>query len=487
MADRLTIRPLPFTTAYAGQIAIVGLVAAFGVAVSLLNWHSTLLVTIAAVSFALGAVRPDCALAALCLSVPLQQHLQVGLQAGSLTITKVILWCGAFGWAIALIQSRRRIEIDFVSWALFVLVASLILSYWNARDGGLWIGETYRWFATAVVATVSFNFFRRGGSPLPFLLSCALGTLLVVVIASWQVLHHIGPTSFESRGLIRAYGSFGHPNQLAIYLELTAPLFLALALSSRRAGQLGAWRQVSPSIKYLWYVALFAAVLGLLLSQSRGGTVGMVVGLGIVGLLSWPAFRSRIAPLAPSILIVLLTVLTIAVAIVAAGVETFGEDEVQVTPSNFAVRERLAHWTAAVEMAKDHPVTGVGAGNYDLNFRENTQDWRFRIGRGHAHNTYLHMLAQAGVIGLSTYLALLLGVCLIVSRSMRTLANDPDLALAIGAAGVTGAMLAHAVFEYVHVLSLSLNLAIVWGLASAISTRQQVETVEAKAAFGWAK
>jgi hypothetical protein len=50
------------------------------------------------------------------------------------------------------------------------------------------------------------------------------------------------------------------------------------------------------------------------------------------------------------------------------------------------------------------------------------------------------------------------------------LPNGSRLAFLIGAAGVTAATGAHAVFEYVHVLSLNLQLVIVWAMAIAIGT-----------------
>jgi O-antigen ligase len=121
-------------------------------------------------------------------------------------------------------------------------------------------------------------------------------------------------------------------------------------------------------------------------------------------------------------------------------------------------------------MAKDHPFVGVGAGNFDLNYRDYTQEWRFRIGRGHAHDTYLHFLAQSGVVGLTAYIAMLLGVSLIIVRTIRILPEGTRLSLLIGAAGITAATGAHAIFEYVHVLSLNLQLVVIWAMAIAIAT-----------------
>lgn len=196
----------------------------------------------------------------------------------------------------------------------------------------------------------------------------------------------------------------------------------------------------------------------------------MAAGLAIVLALIRPGLRLTLVRLAPVGLIGALAFLAISIGIVAAGVKTFSNEETLVTPANFAVQERLSHWSAAVEMAKAHPLVGVGAGNYDLNYRDYTQEWRFRIGRGHAHDTYLHFLAQSGVVGLTAYIAMLLGVSLIIVRSIRILPGGSRLTILIGAAGMTAAMGAHAVFEYVHVLSLNLQLVIVWALAIAIGT-----------------
>ncbi len=209
---------------------------------------------------------------------------------------------------------------------------------------------------------------------------------------------------------------------------------------------------------------------GLVMSQSRGGMIGMAVGFAVVFALLRPGPRSSLVRMAPIGLIGAIAFLTISIGIVASGVETFNNRETLVTPANFAVQERLSHWTAAIEMAKAHPFVGVGAGNFDVNYRDFTQTWRFRIGRGHAHDTYLHFLAQSGVVGLTAYIAMLLGVSLIIVRTIRILPEGTRLSLLIGAAGITAATGMHAVFEYVHVLSLNLQLVVVWAMAIAIGT-----------------
>ena len=449
---------------------LAALVVACGLIVGAVAWQTTCLVLMVVVSIWLGMNHQDWGLGLLALTLPVQTFFQVGVQGGSVTLTKVAIWSLLGGWTIALLRSRQRVLVDFVTVSLFVVVAALVLSVWNARDGGIWIGETYRWLATGIISCFAFNAFRRGGSPLPFLLCSLVGVFSSVALSLWQVIFAVGPESYQVRGFLRAYGPFTHPNQLAIYLELTTPLFLALLIGpTGKYAMDGRWF-VSRRLRPLWALGVLSGLIGLALSQSRGGMVGMAAGFAIVLALIVPRMRLSLVRLAPVGLIGALALLTISIGIVAAGVRTLSNEETLVTSSNFAVQERLSHWTAAVEMAKEHPFVGVGAGNYDLNYRDFTQEWRFRIGRGHAHDTYLHFLAQSGVVGLTAYIALLLGVSLIIVRTIRILPGGSRLALLIGTAGITAATGAHAVFEYVHVLSLNLQLVVVWAMAIAIGT-----------------
>lgn len=71
---------------------------------------------------------------------------------------------------------------------------------------------------------------------------------------------------------------------------------------------------------------------------------------------------------------------------------------------------------------------------------------------------------------MTAYIAMLMGVSLIIVRSIRIMPGGSRLALLIGAAGVTAATGAHAVFEYVHVLSLNIQLVVIWAMAIAIGT-----------------
>jgi O-antigen ligase len=116
-------------------------------------------------------------------------------------------------------------------------------------------------------------------------------------------------------------------------------------------------------------------------------------------------------------------------------------------------------------MAEKYPVLGVGAGNFSNRYREFAQVWRFRTSRGHAHNAYIHAAAQSGFLGLSAYLIFLGVAASQLVRAFRASRGRVERPLVIGAIGVTVAFAVHNVFDYLHVLSLPLQLSVVWALA----------------------
>jgi len=141
----------------------------------------------------------------------------------------------------------------------------------------------------------------------------------------------------------------------------------------------------------------------------------------------------------------------------------FDASTVAITPQNFAVVERMAQMQAGWNMFLAHPLTGVGPGNYTPAYPA------FAVGswyasRGHAHNYYIHMLAETGVIGALAYLALLAGILRQAPATLRAENRMLWRSAAIGCCGIIAAVAGHDLFENLHVLSMGIQFAAVWGL-----------------------
>ncbi len=138
-----------------------------------------------------------------------------------------------------------------------------------------------------------------------------------------------------------------------------------------------------------------------------------------------------------------------------------------VTPENFARVERMAHIQAGWRMFMAYPLTGVGPGNYTAAYAD------FAIvpwygSRGHAHNYYLHMAAEGGIVGLAAYLALIVAVAYQAVATLRSIDRTSWHSTAVGCCGIIAAVAGHSLFENLHVLGMGMHLAAVWGLLCAI-------------------
>lgn len=201
-----------------------------------------------------------------------------------------------------------------------------------------------------------------------------------------------GPVEVYSGGLMtgtRSQGTFADPNYFACILVFALLPGLALILGDPR--------------RHLWLGAFcVAAFAGLALSLSRGGAVGLAGGLLV--LLTWTKAR-RTAILAGALVLVV---------VLAAGqsltenrqIETIGARLGTITDSTSTTNRRPQAWAAAFELGRSHPVLGVGLNEFEL---ASSRLGLSEAGRPieNAHNQYLSLLAESGIIGVVAFLALL--------------------------------------------------------------------------------
>ena len=141
-------------------------------------------------------------------------------------------------------------------------------------------------------------------------------------------------------------------------------------------------------------------------------------------------------------------------------------------------RVRSWDWWVGWEMFKDHPIVGVGLGNYKLNFipykakflaSPQGASYNFPIARAaQAHNEYVQMTAELGSLGILTLLALLITVPICFWIRLRRNLNEGDrFDLLLLSCGVV-AFLVHALVSFpAHLPASCLVLVLVLGLASS--------------------
>jgi O-antigen ligase len=462
-ALRFNPRPLVF-----GAVAIAA-------AIAMASPDVVLVLAIAIFSAYAGFARPALGLGLIAASIPLQDAVRFDIGAGSLTLTRCILLPFVAAWGAAWLLQRRSIPLTppLIAWA--VVTGLLASSYAVAIDRAAWSEEVYRWGVALIVYGIAIDEIRSFDRARNLLVGISAGILFAAIVGARQVLTHAGPETFQVGGLTRVYGFFGEPNPMAAYLEMTVPIVGAIAIWS-----FSRYGLRSPSTLALLGVAGVGSAT-LVLTQSRGGLLGAAAAALVVALML--GRRWRVTALATLAVVGLLIAATpvgrSASGRLVSSFTSFGS-QVETTSSTWAVQERVAHWKAGLQMLENHPFSGVGAGNFNANFRNDTVVWRFRIPRGHAHNDLIQLGAQAGYPGLIAYLAVLFTAGARLIRAARGQDLTQERALAIGALGVLTAVIVHGQFDYLH--GLSLNLAFVLALACAEPAAQALNCDRARLA-----
>jgi O-antigen ligase len=387
---------------------------------------------------------------------------------------------------------RRQIVVPRTSLnpllALFGLIGALsLLDAVSLSEG---IVELIKWLEIAVMLWLVADLTGRYGYR-PLLAGMLLAGAAQAVLGLWQfVLQPEGPEHFAIQGgrFFRAYGTFQQPNPFGAFMAWCAALGVGAVL-----GALSGWLQQGrprPGLRTLLWWAFLAATTalalgGLLASWSRGAWLGFGAGMVVLvaflprrrvaGLLLFIAALGAAATawqlgLLPASVTERLTgFVTDAPGALSTltSVEVRGVD---VTDANFAVVERLAHWQAALSMARQEPRLGVGFGNYEAAYPAYALlNWPAPL--GHAHNYYLNLLAEVGFAGLAAYLLLWVAIFAATLRALRQ--PWPDRGVILGLLAVWVALSVHHLLDKLYVNNLYLHLGAMLGILVRLSLVRQ--------------
>lgn len=504
---RFVFRPSSFVLhpTPAGAAAGIVLIAALALAFGLLPLPLAALSLLAPLALVLLLSNPLISLYLAILSVPIQEVL---LLPGGATLTQAAVLLAVFHAALSWLARPRppRFGRLLPLWLAFLwaLVLSAAFTPFSTAEA---LKETLRWAEAFAIWLLTVGLVRRPRQVAGLIACLLLAPAAEALVGLAQFALGIGPPSFRiAAGLpfVRAYGTIGQPNSFAGYLNMAWPLALALAIGLTRSLWSGYYsplrrqvRQGSERTKdladlgvlavpirsrhaalLLVLAAWVAAALllgGLAASFSRGAWIGAACGmLGMALALGGRARWWALAGLALAGLALALGGAGLLPAAAAARmasitryVSLFDAGSVPITPDNFAVVERMSQMQAGWRMFLTHPLTGVGPGNFSTAYpRYAVGSWY--VSRGHAHNYYLHLAAETGAIGLLAYLALLAGIVRQLRSALKGYNNIIKHSIAIGCCGIIAAVAGHDLFENLHVLSMGIQLAAVWGLLATI-------------------
>lgn len=420
---------------------------------------------------------PSVLMVAVCYAVaavPFQDYLMIGGISHSQLATAGLAVAGILFW---LLNRPFPLPTDTtLPHRIGVLAALALATGYSAYGWSAGVDELRRWgIALAVGALVAVVPRSSADLRLLILVLC-VAPAAAALYALVQSLRGVGPAAFLIAGtpFTRANGTIGQPNSFAGYINGAWPALVALALWGRQRA--ARWRWPVYAV-----VVLLLSVL--VLSFSRGGWFGAACGTLVM---LWVAGgRWRIG----AVVVVLLGVVVVSGgwrlipgpfgARLGSAAQVFSaplilRDEAQQRPAVYAAVERAMQFQAGLAMFLRAPLTGVGPGNYTRAYPDVAYNGWW-ISRGHAHNGYVQVAAEQGVIGLIAYLWLWLASFRRAYRLDRTV---PVLRFAaMGLCGTAAAIAGHECFEYLQVNYLPVHVAAVLGIAGALPRLLAAEEV----------
>lgn len=236
------------------------------------------------------------------------------------------------------------------------------------------------------------------------------------------VYSYVSGDSF--RGTTRFTALSFDPNELALTLALGLPMAWHLSLA-----------ELHRRIAWLWRLYVPLAITAILLTASRGAFLTMLVALTII-----PATQGRLRFRTGAGLYALAvgSLMLVTCFVPETSLERIRSTGADIEAGYLGGRTRI--WHAGLEVAREHPLVGVGAGAFGVAIEPLFRSKTFGIEQESSHNALLAILVEEGIVGLFFFLAM-------VAALIKPLRHLPSLerrfgtvlllALAVGSLSLT--------------------------------------------------
>jgi O-antigen ligase len=311
-----------------------------------------------------------------------------------LAVAALAVWLARF-W----INPQHRLLWPPVSWAVLAFMGYAVARYLTADIEYVARQELVRVLVYGFLFFLIVNNLHRQETTQIIGLTVVFLGMAMALYAIFQFLNnseHVWQTAKHLTYRKRGSGPFMNPNHLAGYLEMVLPLALAYTLTGR----------FRPLAKvFLGYASLMIFV-GLMATVSRGGWIAAAISLSVffTWLVRQRDFRVQALILGGALVAVC--------AVFFLKVQLAPKRGEAMTLNSSADDVRFLLWRPAWAMWCDHPWFGVGPAHFGPRFpqyrpvvNQPGTDLYLQHDPGYAHNDYLNLLVDWGLLGAVIVLA----------------------------------------------------------------------------------
>ena len=349
----------------------------------------------------------------------------IGAEGLFLSVAKVLGFLTAVAWLLHHLIQKKKIIFTRSMWFGLGFVAISLLSVLVAPDkkwalidvSKLFIDYTLFFLLINLISTIK----QLKGFVLLLVLTAFIASTAAIVQVKFPIFQMSGadsvikfgheeggikdPQELKSGSFVRPTGTLGHPNWLSLFLVTLLPLTL-YGISSPDFKK----------FKYFCLLVLVCQLVALILTHDRMAFLGIVF---VFGLALW----FRLILVTPLLIVSICLALFIAPFYVPATYleRVFSIDNYKKSSS---ISSRWGLLKAGLGMFIDHPLTGVGAGNFGTVLLNEYPDSEAARTVYHlrefsnstisdhsqaAHNMYVEVASETGIFGLIVYMVFIFG------------------------------------------------------------------------------
>ncbi len=367
-------------------------------------------------------------------------------------------------WVVGMVLDGEIFLIDTpLYFIFFAFLAVHLISLFQSYNVFRGLDALFQYFCYFLIPVLVFHTVR---SKRQLLLLAGVMALTGTIVATIGLLQHNGVYKFSYPWNVPV-STIGNVNFVAEYYNVVFPISLVLILAYRNI-----------LLKCAAVLACFLMACHLVVLGSRGGWLGCIVSLSIFGIAAMLR-HYRVGRRIVEVVCVPVIVLVMSWPVIGSMMSSIqvgpnqrleslagdywnriaGRTEDALKLQDDSSRQRVYLWEDTFRMIFDRPVVGVGVGNFEYNIprymSRRALEVKMRMEKEvgsplmpfRAHNEYLEVWAETGILGLGVFFLLLYQVAKTLYKQFkRYVEGDGDL-LSVGLAAAFSATLAHSFFS----------------------------------------
>lgn len=300
------------------------------------------------------------------------------------------------------IEGIKNFFTNYLDIFIFVLVAIMFISISYSVDKKIALGETLR-FSTYIMLYFIIKYQLNESKILDNILKLyIIAGSIISVIGIFEYFKGIGYVQQSEHGvMVRIFSTLENSNNLGVFMVIFIFPVIMLALNESNIRK-----------KIIYIVISLMALINIILSFSRNAWVGLVIGCIILAITyNWKIIIGLFGLGGASLFI-----------------PAVWNRVVEITDMSQNL-SRVKLWDIALMMIKDHPIRGVGNGNYRALYEKYRLLYKNKIeyypGQNfHPHNIILKIQTELGIFGTIAFTAMILSIAIKLIKFIKWSRND---------------------------------------------------------------